>query len=104
MLYLQGRIEELESNKLCECAEEPVKPTVQYVTNYDRDEECLSCSKIKPYPVPIVELDHAKKEITLLNKSKLSQRDTENFFIKFIGKSFSSFIILILIHQSSPGS
>ena len=44
IVYLQGRIEELESKKLCECAEEPVKPTVQYVTNYDEDEECLSCS------------------------------------------------------------
>ena len=44
IVYLQGRIEELESKKLCECAEEPVKPTVQYVTNYNEDEECLSCS------------------------------------------------------------
>ena len=36
--------EELESKKLCECAEEPVKPTVQYVTNYDEDEDCIACS------------------------------------------------------------
>ena len=48
IVYLQGRIEELESKKLCECAEEPLvestKPTVTYVTNYDEDEECLTCS------------------------------------------------------------
>ena len=44
IVYLQGRVEELEQRKLCECAEEPVKPTVKYVTNYDEDEECISCS------------------------------------------------------------
>ena len=48
IVYLQGRIEELEEKKLCECAcecaEEPVKPTVKYVTNYDEDDECLTCS------------------------------------------------------------
>ena len=48
IVYLQGRIEELESKKMCECAEElpeePTKPTVTYVTNYDEDEECISCS------------------------------------------------------------
>jgi hypothetical protein len=48
IVYLQGRIEELEEKKLCECAEEPLvestKPTVTYVTNYDEDEECLTCS------------------------------------------------------------
>jgi len=55
-VYLQGRIEELESKKMCECAEEnpegPTDPTVTYkatprevfVTNYDEDEECLTCS------------------------------------------------------------
>ena len=43
IVYLQGRIEELESKKLCKCAEE-VKPTVTYVTNYDEDEECIACS------------------------------------------------------------
>ena len=55
-MYLQGRIEELESKKMCECAEElpegPTEPTVTYkatprevfVTNYDEDEECISCS------------------------------------------------------------
>ena len=56
IVYLQGRIEELESKKMCECAEElpegPTDPTVTYkatprevfVTNYDEDEECISCS------------------------------------------------------------
>ena len=45
IVYLQGRVEELESKKLCECADaEPVKPTVQYVTNYDEDEDCIACS------------------------------------------------------------
>jgi hypothetical protein len=56
IVYLQGRIEELESKKMCECAEElpegPSEPTVTYkatprevfVTNYDEDEECISCS------------------------------------------------------------
>ena len=55
-MYLQGKIEKLESKKMCECAEEPpeapTKPTVTYkatpkevfVTNYDEDEECISCS------------------------------------------------------------
>ena len=44
VVYLQGRVEELESKKLCECASEPVKPTVKYVTNYDEDEDCIACS------------------------------------------------------------
>ena len=48
IVYLQGRIEELESKKMCECAEEPpeapTKPTVTYVTNYDEDEDCIACS------------------------------------------------------------
>ena len=48
IVYLQGRIEELEGKKLCECVEEPpeepTKPTVTYVTNYDEDEECIACS------------------------------------------------------------
>ena len=48
IVYLQGRVEELESKKLCECAEEPLvdstKPTVTYVTNYDEDEDCIGCS------------------------------------------------------------
>ena len=47
IVYLQGRIEELESKKMCECAEKPPEqttPTVTYVTNYDEDEECISCS------------------------------------------------------------
>ena len=55
IVYLQGRLEELEEKKLCECPEEPPEktdPTVTYkatprevfVTNYDEDEECISCS------------------------------------------------------------
>ena len=44
IVYLQGRIEELEGKKLCECAEEPTKPTVTYVTTYDEDEDCIACS------------------------------------------------------------
>ena len=59
IVYLQGRIEELESKKMCECAEEPpekTNPTVTYkatprevfVTNYDEDEECISCSAQLP--------------------------------------------------------
>ena len=55
IVYLQSRIEELESKKMCECAEEPPEktdPTATYkatprevfVTNYDEDEECISCS------------------------------------------------------------
>ena len=56
IVYLQDKIEKLEEKKLCECAEEPpedhTKPTVTYkappkevfVTNYDEDEECISCS------------------------------------------------------------
>ena len=55
IVYLQSRIEELEKRKICKCAEEPpekTNPTVTYkatprevfVTNYDEDEECISCS------------------------------------------------------------
>ena len=56
IVYLQDKIEKLEAKKLCECAEEPpedhTKPTVTYiatpkevfVTNYEEDEECISCS------------------------------------------------------------
>jgi len=56
IVYLQGRVEELETKKMCDCAEEPpedhTNPTVTYkatpkevfVTNYDEDEECISCS------------------------------------------------------------
>ena len=44
IVYLQDKIEKLESQKLCECAEEPTNPTVTYVTNYDEDEECIACS------------------------------------------------------------
>jgi hypothetical protein len=44
IVYLQDKVEKLEQQKLCECAEEPTKPTVTYVTNYDEDDECLTCS------------------------------------------------------------
>ena len=44
IVYLQDKIEKLESQKLCECAEESANPTVKYVTNYDEDEECIACS------------------------------------------------------------
>ena len=56
IVYLQDKIEKLEAKKMCECAEEPpenhTNPTVTYkatpkevfVTNYDEDEECISCS------------------------------------------------------------
>ena len=61
IVYLQDKIEKLEAKKMCECAvEEPpedhTKPTVTYkatprevfVTNYDEDEECISCSAQLP--------------------------------------------------------
>ena len=55
IVYLQGRIQQLEGRKLCECADEvegPTNPTVTYkttprevfVTNYDEDDDCLTCS------------------------------------------------------------
>ena len=55
IVYLQGRVQELESKKFCECADEveaPTNPTVTYkttprqvfVTNYDEDDDCLTCS------------------------------------------------------------
>jgi len=49
IVYLQGKIEKLESKKMCECAEEPTvtykaTPKEIFVTNYDEDEECISCS------------------------------------------------------------
>ena len=44
IVYLTDKIEKLESQKLCECAEESANPTVKYVTNYDEDEECIACS------------------------------------------------------------
>ena len=55
IVYLQSRVQELESKKLCECADEeagPTDATVTYkttprqvfVTNYDEDDECLTCS------------------------------------------------------------
>ena len=47
IVYLQGRVQELEAKKFCECADEveyKTTPREVFVTNYDEDEECLSCS------------------------------------------------------------
>ena len=55
IVYLQSRVQELEGKKYSECADEvegPTDPTVTYkttprqvfVTNYDEDDECLSCA------------------------------------------------------------
>ena len=44
IVYLQGRIQELEGKKLCECAEYKTTPREVFVTNYDEDDECLTCS------------------------------------------------------------
>ena len=47
IVYLQGTVQELEGKKFCECADEveyKTTPREVFVTNYDEDEECLSCS------------------------------------------------------------
>tara|TARA_R110001632_G_scaffold80185_1_gene179472 strand:- start:131 stop:358 length:228 start_codon:yes stop_codon:yes gene_type:complete len=50
IVYLQDKIEKLESQKLCECGatkaqpEYKATPKEMFVTNYDEDEECLTCS------------------------------------------------------------
>ena len=55
IVYLQSRVQELESKKYCECADEVAGPTTAtvtykttprqvFVTNYDEDDECLTCS------------------------------------------------------------
>ena len=47
IVYLQGRVQELEGKKFCEWADEveyKTTPREVFVTNYDEDEECLSCS------------------------------------------------------------
>jgi hypothetical protein len=50
IVYLQSRVQELESKKYCECADEVAGPTNAttprqvFVTNYDEDDECLTCS------------------------------------------------------------
>ena len=47
IVYLQSRVQELEGKKLCECApEEEYKTTPRevFVTNYDEDDTCLTCS------------------------------------------------------------
>ena len=53
--YLADRVEQLEKER-CKCNDnkpgakppelsaEKTPPTVAYVTNYDEDEECLTCS------------------------------------------------------------
>ncbi len=53
--YLADRVEQLEKER-CKCNDnkpgveppelsaEKMPPTVTYVTNYDEDEECLTCS------------------------------------------------------------
>jgi len=50
IVYLTDKIEKLEKQKLCECGttEAPVEykatPKEMFVTNYDEDDECLTCS------------------------------------------------------------
>ena len=47
IVYVQGRIQELEGKKLCECAPEAeykTTPREVFVTNYDEDDTCLTCS------------------------------------------------------------
>ena len=47
IVYLQGRIQELEGKKLCECetkVEYKTTPREVFVTNYDEDDTCLTCS------------------------------------------------------------
>ena len=51
IVYLQDKIEKLEEQKLCECdtnkeskPEYKATPKEVFVTNYDEDEECLTCS------------------------------------------------------------
>ena len=42
-----GRVQELEGKKLCECAPEAeykTTPREVFVTNYDEDDTCLTCS------------------------------------------------------------
>ena len=47
IVYLQSRVQELESKKLCECTPEveyKTTPRQAFVTNYDEDDDCLTCS------------------------------------------------------------
>ena len=47
IVYLQSRVQELEGKKLCECAPEAeykTTPREVFVTNYDEDDTCLTCS------------------------------------------------------------
>ena len=51
IVYLKSRIEKLEERKLCECEtlkdmkpEYKATPREMFVTNYDEDDTCLTCS------------------------------------------------------------
>ena len=51
IVYLQSRVQELEGRKLCECEtlkdmkpEYKATPREMFVTNYDEDDTCLTCS------------------------------------------------------------
>ena len=51
IVYLKTRIEQLEERKLCECEtpknmnpEYKATPREMFVTNYDEDATCLTCS------------------------------------------------------------
>ena len=51
IVYLQSKIEQLEGRKLCECEtprdmkpEYKATPREMFVTNYDEDDTCLTCS------------------------------------------------------------
>ena len=51
IVYLQSRVQELEGRKLCECdtqkdmkPEYKATPREMFVTNYDEDDTCLTCS------------------------------------------------------------
>ena len=51
IVYLTDKVEKLEQQKLCECGKNEVStpeyktiPKQVFTTNYDEDEECLTCS------------------------------------------------------------
>mgnify|MGYP003119846070 CR=1 FL=1 len=45
IVFLTDKIEKLEQQKLCQCEETTqATPAVKYTSNYDEDEECISCS------------------------------------------------------------
>ena len=49
IVYLTDKVEKLEKTQ-CRCNDDKtaVSPPEKYVTNYDEDEECLTCSA-QPY-------------------------------------------------------